>query len=219
MMSEASGISWHMESLSQAEVDDFYGRDGTLRRSDGPAVRAYHLFHIDEHQICRLQIAVDHAAFFCCDQRGCHFLCDANRSANIQRSRASHAFLERLALDQFHRVKELARLLVNAELEHGGDVFVSQRRSRARFAQKTFARGVARLGAGEPDEFQCDLALERGVDGAIGGAHRAVPKFVKTSVLMSIDLVNPKMLVTLKGGLIFRGVAFAADPNSKQTDH
>src|ERR1051326_3684348 len=48
--------------------------------------------------------------------------------------RAPNAFLQRLALDQFHGVKELPCVLGDSELEHRGDVLVSQRGGSARFA-------------------------------------------------------------------------------------
>jgi hypothetical protein len=50
-----------------------------------------------------------------------------------------NAFIKGLALDQFHRVKILACLKAHSELVDGGDVFVSQCCSRARFADKAFA--------------------------------------------------------------------------------
>src|SRR5262249_16647275 len=95
----------------------------------------------------------------------------------------------------------------------GRNVFVSQRRGSARFAQETFTRLVAWLGTGKPDDFQCNLALKRGIGGAIGNAHGAVPKFVKTSILTTIDLVNAERFRAL--GHSF----FAGDPNAQQANH
>ena len=106
-----------------------------------------------------------------------------------------NAFLERLAFDQFHRIETVAGLLANSELEDSGDVLVSQRRRRTGFAHKTFAGLTASPGEGEPDELQCNRALERSVDGAIGYAHRSMPKLVKASVRTALDLIDSKGLV------------------------
>jgi len=77
-------------------------------------------------------------------------------------------------------------------LEHGGDVFVSQRSGCAGFAQKTFPGfGVSR-GDADSYDLQRNLALERRVDGAVGRAHSSVPKLVKASVLATLNFVNSK---------------------------
>jgi hypothetical protein len=57
-----------------------------------------------------------------------------------------NAVIKGLAIDQFHRVKILACLKAHSELIDGGDVFVSQCCSRARFADKAFARVDTSLG-------------------------------------------------------------------------
>ena len=57
----------------------------------------------------------------------------------------ANAFIKSLALDQFHRVKVLARLKAHSELVDNSDVFVSQRCGRARFADKAFTRVGASL--------------------------------------------------------------------------
>src|SRR5438094_565524 len=136
---------------------------------------------------------MDEAAVFRCDQCRGDLLRDIDGCAHTKRSCAANAFLQRLTLDQFHRVKELACFLADSELEHGGDVFVSQRSGRAGFAQKTFARFSASRGDADSYDLQRDLALERRVDGAIGRAHPAMPELVKTSVLAALNLVDSKM--------------------------
>ena len=156
-MSEPHRIDRCMESFRQAEINDLYARDSALGRPfpPRPAVAAYQLglVRIDEHQICRLQIAVNQSSLFGRRQRSGDLLGDNNRRAGIERPGASHALLERLALDQFHRVKALACLLANAELEHSSDVLVPHRGGRASFAQKTFAGFLASPGDAEPDDF------------------------------------------------------------------
>jgi hypothetical protein len=64
-----------------------------------------------------------------------------------------NAFLECLALDQFHRVEASTGFFANSELEHGGDVLVSQRSGRARFAQKTSVGLGASPGDAKVDDF------------------------------------------------------------------
>jgi hypothetical protein len=151
----------------------------------------------DEHQICRLQIAVNHSALFRRFQCSGDLLGDVNGSADIQWPRATNAFLKRLALDQFHRVEALPCLLANSELEYGGDVLVSQRGGHAGFAHKKFVDLGASPGHADLNDFQGSLALERRVNGTIRHAHRSAPKLVKTSVRTAFDFINSEALVAL----------------------
>src|SRR5207253_7903833 len=132
---------------------------------------------------------MDEAAVFRCDQCRGDLLRDIDGCAHTKRSCAANAFLQRLTLDQFHRVKELACFLGDSELEHGGDVFVSQRSGGAGFAQETFAGFSAPRGDADSYDFQRNLALERRVDGAIGHSHSSMPKLAKASVLAALNLV------------------------------
>jgi hypothetical protein len=87
----------------------------------------------------------------------------------------------------------LSGLLANSELVDCGDVFVSQRRGCAGFAQKTFARFGPSRSDVHLDNLQGNLALERGVNGQIGHAHGAAPQLAKASVRMALNLVKSEM--------------------------
>ncbi len=93
------------------------------------------------------------AALFRCLQRRGHLQGDVDRCENIERSQTANAFFQRFALDQFHRVKELAGLLANAELVYGRHIRMPQRRCRARFAHEAFPRFCAARPAISVDNF------------------------------------------------------------------
>src|SRR5215472_11346374 len=96
------------------------------------------------------------AAFFRCLQRGGHLQGDIDRGENIEWSQAANAFLQRFAFDQFHRVKELAGLLANTELVHSRNVWVPERRCRARLACESLARFCAARTKIGVDDFKRD---------------------------------------------------------------
>src|SRR5215475_12968664 len=104
---------------------------------------------------------MNQAAFFGGTQCSSDLLCDTNCRARIEWPGATNAFLERFALDQFHRVKALPCLLTNSELENGSDVLVSKSGRGASLAQETFS-GFATFGANaELNDLQRDLTLKR----------------------------------------------------------
>jgi hypothetical protein len=141
---------------------------------------------------------MNQAALFRCGQCRGDLLRNLDRGAAVERPRSTNVFLERLAFDQFHRVKALSCLLANSELEHGGNVLVSQRSCCASFTDKTLTGSSASPGDSDRNDLQRHLALERPIDGAIRHAHRSVPKLVKTSVLPALNLVNSKMRVAFE---------------------
>src|SRR4029077_6948778 len=94
----------------------------------------------DEHQICRLQVAMDQSALFRSGQCRGDLLCNADGGTRLERSGMANTFINSLALDQFHRVKILPCLEAHSELVNGSDVFVSQCSSRTGFAHEAFAR-------------------------------------------------------------------------------
>src|SRR4030095_14394106 len=144
---------------------------------------------------------MDQSVLFRGGQCGGDLLRDIDGSADTERPRAVNTFLERLALDQFHRVKALPRLLANSELENGSDVLVSQHGGHAGFAHKTFAGLGASPGDADLNDLQRHLAPERRVNGTICHAHRSAPKLVEISVRTALDLINSEALVVSEGVL------------------
>lgn len=63
----------------------------------------------------------------------------------MEQSRAVNAFFQAHAVEEFHRAEILSCLNAHRELVDGGDVFVAQCCSCARFADKAFARVSASL--------------------------------------------------------------------------
>src|SRR5205823_1339905 len=123
-------------------------------------------------------------------QRRGDLLRDVYTGARIERPGATNAFIKGFPLDQFHRVKILACLKTHSELVDDSDVFMSQRCSCARFANKAFAGvGTSRSDV-DFNDLKGNLALERRVGGAISYTHRPAPKLVKTSVLAPINLID-----------------------------
>src|SRR3981081_924325 len=101
------------------------------------------------------------AVIFGCGQCRGDLLRNLNGCADIERTRATNALLQRLALDQFHRVKKLPRLFANSELEHRGNVLVSQRGRCASFTYETLAGLSALRRDSNRDNLQRHLAMER----------------------------------------------------------
>src|SRR4029450_7066050 len=141
---------------------------------------------------------MNQAALFRCGQCRGDLLRNRDRGADIQRPRATNTFLQRPAFDQFHCLKALPCLLANSELEHGGNILVSQRSCCASFTHKTLTGLSPWPGDSDRNDFQRHLALERRIDGAIRYAHRPMRKLVKTSVLPAFNLVNSKMRVAFE---------------------
>ena len=141
---------------------------------------------------------MNQAVLFGCGQCRGDLLRNLNGCADVERTRATNALLQRLAFDQFHRVKTLPCRFVNSELEHRGNVLVSQRGRCASFTYETFA-GLSALSCdSNRDNLQRHLAMERRIDCTICDAHRSVPKLVKTSVLPALNLVDSKMRVAFE---------------------
>src|SRR5215831_9048169 len=80
--------------LGQTEVDYFYGRDGAARH-------CYHFVVVraQEHQICRLQVAVDQSTLFRSGECRGDLLCNSDGGTRIERSAPVNAFVKILALD------------------------------------------------------------------------------------------------------------------------
>ena len=134
---------------------------------------------------------MNQAALFGRFQRRGYLQGDVDRCENVEGSQTANAFFQRFALDQLHRVKELADFLANAELIHSRDVRVAQSSGRARFAHEALPRfRTARRIIGV-DDLQRDRAIERFIDRAIGDSHRAATQLPITSISMKLDRVRP----------------------------
>src|SRR6059058_2081445 len=136
---------------------------------------------------------MNQTVLFRCAQCGGDLLRNLNSGADVERTHATNALLQRLAFDQFHCVKKLSCLFANSELEHRGNVLVSQRGRCASFTYETLAGLSALPGDSNLDNLQRHLAMECRIDCTIRDAHRSVPKLVKTPILPALNLIDSKM--------------------------
>src|SRR5438874_11971207 len=77
-------------------------------------------------------------AGFCSHKSTCRLLDYIQGDGELHRSIPAHSRFERFAFDQFHRVETLAILF--AVIDHPSNIWVTNIRSRTRFAQKTRSR-------------------------------------------------------------------------------
>ncbi len=97
---------------------------------------------------------------------------DAHRP--LERKILAGEFTQRSAFDQFHR--DVAIVSDDAGLVDRHDVWMVERRGKRRFSQKSLEGVVLRVLIGDeyaPDDFQCDVASETRVLGAIDLSHAA----------------------------------------------
>ncbi len=115
---------------------------------------------------------------------------DRDDQRRRQRAVALHALFQRLALDEFHRVKALAAGRL-AEVINAGHVRMAQLRGGARLAPETLPCG--RVGGKlRADDLEGDRRIEIDVARLVSDAHRAPAQLAKAAVLAQLDFVVVK---------------------------
>ncbi len=161
------------EVFHDAEVDDF---DESPRR--------FRVLH--EHQICRLDVAMDQVLAVRGAERAGHLLGDDERLDQWQRPPLAHAVLDGFALDQLHRVEAVVPAL--AEMKHAGHMRMAQARCGAGLVLKTVARAGMVQGLAA-DDFQDHRRMQIRVDGFVGDAHRPASQLPQAAVVALHDAV------------------------------
>ncbi len=133
-----------------------------MRRPDEPSARKRHggffdltrtrdfreteVDHLDdnlvvfahEHQICRLDVAMNEPVRLCGIQRARDLSGDLQSQCRSQRPLSSDQRVDGFPIDEFHRVK--IRVAIDAEVEDRCDMAVPQFRRGARFADEALPR-------------------------------------------------------------------------------
>src|SRR5438552_10157846 len=171
------GFAYSIGDFGETKIDDFDFQLYCL--SIGPR----------DHDIARLQIAVDQTLSRRRNQRPRHLDRDFESHFWLERAFAPHAGFESFALDQFHRVIATIEIGRRAELKYPGYIRMLQRRRRPRLAQETFPYRlrVASRGRGL-DYFQRHGAMQHFIRRAISHAHRTRTQFPERTVFAPRDL-------------------------------
>ncbi len=103
----------------------------------------------------------------------------AQRRSTGKRTLAAHEGVERLAVDEFHRVEK--PLAVVAEVINAGDVAVPQRRGGAGLAHESLP-GVRMVEQRRVDDLERDLATQVHVERLVRDSHRAAAQFPRRAV-------------------------------------
>ena len=142
---------------------------------------------LDEDEVRRLQVAMDQPVLLGETQRLADLPRQMQGVRRRQRPPARERLLERLPVAKLHGVVVRA-VGGDAEAEDAGDIRVAQLGGGAGFAEKA----VAHLGAAEDtgiDDFEGDIAMQVGVTGLVGHAHRATAQFEDAAVVPVQDFV------------------------------
>ncbi len=134
-----------------------------------------------EHHVGGLQVPVHQAARLGRPERPGDLRGDFQSERDGQRTVAAHALLQRLALDELHRVERLSVRLAHAVLEDAGDVGMAQRRRPFCLAQEAGACARADRGGGV-DDLQRHGPVEHRVARQVGRAHRAAAEFARGAI-------------------------------------
>ncbi len=125
------------------------------------------------------------------DERGGHLAGGVERDQRSERSFAFHPGVDRLALDEFHRVE--VRVAAGPEMKDRGHIAMAQLGGAAGFSKKTLRGGriVEMRGA---DDLQGDMAAQIGIEGLVGHAHGTVAQLRKGAVFFLQKLVMLEFL-------------------------
>jgi hypothetical protein len=104
----------------QAEINNFHG--------EVTAILA------NEHDVRRLDVAMDQALLLRCTQGTSHLRSNLQRHQDGDGAFAFDIGLDRLSIDKFHRIEIVIAL--SSEMENGRDIWMAERRGSARLAQK-----------------------------------------------------------------------------------
>ena len=151
-----------------------------------------------EHEVARLEVAVDDAAAVRGGERRQDLAVALDRAAQRARAALAQHVAQRAAGGELH--DDAARGLVH--VEHRDDVRVAQRRHHARLVEEA-REGVGALGAGEVrvEQLDRDVAIELGVAREIDDAGRAAPELAH----------QPVARAGLHAGDVARGDRLAGD--------
>src|SRR5437762_7453890 len=109
-------------------------------------------------------------AGFCSHKSTCRLLDYIQGDCELHRSIPTHSRFERLAFDQFHRVETLTILF--AVIDHPSNIWVTNIRSRTRFAQKTRSRARV-LRDLAIDDLESNKRVQNCIARAISYGHRS----------------------------------------------
>src|SRR5436190_4952033 len=107
---------------------------------------------------------------FCSHKSACRLLDYIQGDGELHRSIPAHARFKRFAFDQFHRVETLAILF--AVIDHPSNIWVTNIRSRTRFAQKTRSRARV-LRDLAIDDLESNKRVQNCIARAISYGHRS----------------------------------------------
>ena len=109
-----------------------------------------------------------------CDLRG-----NRKRGENRQRATLAQGFLQGFSRDEFHRIEELAGVVV--EKKHAGDIWVADAGRGARLAQEQRLR-LWIIDPGGVNQFQRDLNAQALVVRLVGDTHGPEAKAPRRSI-------------------------------------
>ena len=141
---------------------------------------------VDDHEVRRLDVAVDETLARRRRQRARDLEPDAQRRLQRQRPDAFDEAFQRLAVDELHRVEEPLR--IDAQVVDGGDVRVAHPRGDPGLADETLAGGLA-VDVVRADDLQGDVAAQVRVERLVGDAHRPAAEFPQRAVRPPENLV------------------------------
>ena len=156
---------------------------GLVRDRLGQAqIRQFHRAIVAEHDVVRLDVAVDDAFLFGVAEGRRHPSHDFGDQRDLKRSLAIEHRLHRFALDQLHRkaVKMLdalgaqgLRRRATRDIVDVNDRWVVEATRRARLVDETLGESGVLLGQGRRENFERHDPLHRDLAGAVDLAHAA----------------------------------------------
>src|SRR5262249_47425575 len=121
----------------------------------------------------------------------------------LKPTRASDKVLKGLSLDELHRVEVIVP--GSAQMEHRGNICMSDFRSRACFAEETKPRRfVTQISL--VDDFQCHGALQIDVERLVSDPHCTATQLDRSTVFTRDQSVMLKMLFHLFGCRVYRNL-------------
>ena len=145
-------------------------------------VHDLHGARLGDHQVGRLQIAVDDAHAVRVRERGEALHHQVGGALGRERTEALDHVLERLAADELHHHQPLPVVL--EQLEDGGDAGMIEARDGDGFGAE--APGDFRIVQLGVEDLDRDIAVEGVVEGAKDRAHAAPPHPIKHAVLADV---------------------------------
>ena len=166
------------------------------------------------HDVARLDVPVNNSAASQDVERGRH-LPENFQKLPFGKLAARGVTLQILSVDILHDNKEIARLVVAADIEHLHDVRVHERTGQTRLAEKTLARKIGTL-LGQLHQFQRAGGAQQEMFRTIDFGHSAAAQETDDAVFVE-EVARRKQMIRNRVALLQnlkRGAALRADMRS-----